>query len=359
MLAEGAQPPDLHAADLPDDVVRTGHAALEVDLGDHTVVTSAGTMSFGTLVLAPGAAPLRPPIPGVDASNVLTLRDAVDAQRLRAHMTAGTHLLVIGAGLIGLEVAAVATELGLHVTVVDIAERPMARLLPPDVAAVLAAAHRAAGVALELGVRPVELSHEPSGPVLLLANGRRIAADVVLVATGIGPRTALAERAGLVVDDGILVDELLRTSHPDVLAAGDAVRVQRDDGAHGSRTEAWTPAVAMGQHVARTVLGEDSPFGEVPWAWSDQLGMQVQVTGDPLGGDRLVTRGDVDGPEGCVMVALRDGRIIGAAGISRGNGVGRVVRPVATLIGRGVPVAAAEVADPTVDLRALAQRSVE
>jgi 3-phenylpropionate/trans-cinnamate dioxygenase ferredoxin reductase component len=359
VLLDSAPPPDLYAADLPDGVVHTDRAAVGIDLAARAVVTAVGPLPFGTLVIATGAEPRRPPLPGIDAPHVLTLRSADDAVRLRATFEPGSHLLILGAGLIGLEVAAAAVVSGVRVTVVDVADRPMARLLPPELSALVEGTHRAAGVTLELDARPLEVVHGPDGPGLLLADGRRIDADHLLVATGVGPRTTLAEHAGLAVDDGILVDELLTTSHPDVLAAGDAVRVRAPGGDRGARTEAWTPAVAMGQHVGRTLLGEPSPYRDVPWAWSDQHDLQVQVAGDPLGGAETVTRGDPEGPEGRVVVALRAGRAVGVAGVGHGNGVGRAVRPIATLIGRGVPVTAAELADPSVDLRGLAQRSVE
>ena len=310
-------------------------------------------------MLATGAEPRRPPLSGIDAPDVLTLRDSADAARLHAALEPGARLLVLGAGLIGLEVAAIASALGVHVTVVDVADRPMARVLPPRIATIIESAHREAGVELVLGARPTEIAHGPTGPELVLDDGSRLAGDVLLVATGVAPRVELAASAGLAVDDGILVDELLRTSHPDVLAVGDASRVAGPDGRHGSRTEAWTPALAMGLQAGRNILGEGTPYREVPWAWSDQFDLQIQITGDPLAGDRSVTRGDVDGPEGLTVIALRDGRVVGAAGVGRGNGIGRAIRPLGNLIGRGVPVTAAELSDPSSDLRSLAQRSVE
>lgn len=360
VLLEDGSPPALYAADLPDGVVRTDCTVLDIDVDARIVVTSDDPIPFGTLVLATGADPRRPPLPGIDDPRVLTLRSAEDALRLRGLLTPGRHLLIIGAGLIGLEVAAAASALGVRTTVVEVASRPMARLLPREIAAPIEAAHRAAGVTLELDARPIEVLWGPGGPSLLLAGGGRIDADHLLVAIGVGPRTDIAQRAGLAVDDGILVDELLTTSHTDVLAIGDACRARNMDGSRGPRTEAWTPAVAMGQHAARTLLGEPSPYREVPWAWSDQYDLQIQVAGDPLGGDRLIARGDAEGPEGYVMVALRDELVVGVSGVGRGNGVGRVVRPIAALIGRAVPVTAEQIADPAVDLRALAaQRSVE
>jgi NADPH-dependent 2,4-dienoyl-CoA reductase/sulfur reductase-like enzyme len=360
VLTEGSAPPILYDADLPEDMMLTDRAVTGLDLSARSVQTPDGPVPFGTLVLATGAAPRRPPLPGIDAPDVLTLRSAADARDLHAVLTAGRRLLVIGAGLIGLEVAAAASSLGVLTTVVETADRPMARLLPPDIADPVVTAHRAAGVTLELGIQPVEVAWRAEGPSLLLADGRRIDADVILVATGVSPRTDLAERAGIDVDDGILVDDLLTTSHPDVMAAGDAVRSRGADGDRGTRTEAWTPALAMGQHVARTLMGDPAPYTDAPWAWSDQHGLQIQVAGDPLEGHQTVTRGDLDGPEGYVMVALRDGRAVGAAGISRGNGVGRAMRPITALIGSRTPVRAEDLADTAVDLRGLAaQRSVE
>lgn len=359
-LLEGIAPPDLYPADLPEEVALTDRAVTDLDLTARSIRTSDGTMPFGTLVLATGAAPRRPPLPGLDGAEVMTLRTAADARAIHSVLAPDRHLLIIGAGLIGLEVAAVASSLGVRTTVVETAERPMARMLPADVARPVVEAHRAAGVALEFGVRPLEVTWSSGRPSLLLADGRRIDADLLLVATGVSPRTDLARRGGLAVDDGILVTMSLATSHPDVMAAGDAVRVRSADGTIGTRTESWTPAVAMGQHVARTLLGDPAQYAEVPWAWSDQHGLQIQVAGEPISGDQTIVRGDPDGPEGFVTVSLRDGRAVGVAGVGRGNGVGRAVRPIATLIGRGVSVRAEDLADPTVDLRSLAaQQSVE
>lgn len=352
-LAEGAAPPRLYADDLAD-VVRTGTVVTAIDRDRRVVVTEDGDVPYGTLLLATGAAPRLPPVPGLAPPAVHVLRDAADGRGLAAALRPGAHLLVVGGGLIGLEVAASARDRDVEVTVVEAAARPMARVLPAALSEPLVAAHRAAGTGFEVGVPPTGLTSDGERRVLTLADGRELVGDVVLVATGVAPRTALAEAAGLAVEDGILVDAFFRTSDPTVLAVGDAVRVRGEDGLLTARTEAWTPALAMGQHAARVILGEaPAPYAEVPWAWSDQLGLRVQVAGAPVGSD-VVLRGGLDAPEGLLVLGLDGDRVVGAAGMSRGTGVGRVVRGAVGLIQSGRAVDRAALADPGTDLRALA-----
>lgn len=353
VLADGTAPPALYPADL-EGFVRSDVTVTAIDRDAHRLMTSDGPLPYGTLLLAPGAAPRIPPVPGLVPPAVHVLRDAADGRRLRAALRPGTQLLIVGGGLIGLEVAAAARALDVAVTVVEVAERPMARVLPAVLTDPLVAAHREAGTVIETGVRPERFEPaSPGGGHLVLADGRSLAADVVLVATGVAPRTELAAAAGLAVDDGIVVDPTLTTSDPAILAAGDAARVRGADGRMLPRTEAWTPALAMGQHAARTILGEPGAYTEVPWAWSDQLGLRIQMAGDAVGDD-VVLRGDLGAPEGLLVMGLRDGRLVGAAGMSHGAGVGRVLRGAVGLIATGRPVDRDRLADPTEDLRALA-----
>lgn len=357
MLAgDGAAPPAL----FPDVVgPLRRHAVVEaIDRPGHEVVLATGErVPYDTLVLATGAAPWVPPVPGLDGPGTSTLRDAGEAAALAGKLGTGARLLVVGAGLIGLEVAAAARARGTSVSVLEAADRPMARVLPSAIAQVLLDRHAEAGVEVRTGCPPVGVAGSDGRVEVTLADGATLAADHVLVATGVRPRTALAEAAGLAVDDGVLVGELLLTDDPAVMAIGDCARVRCADGT-STRTEAYTPAMAMGQHAARTLLGDPAPYRDVPWAWTDQHDLTAQVAGWPGAAQRWVPRGSVaDLEAGLFAFGVAEDRLVAVAGVSRGRQVGRVVRAAQALVGQPVGVEGglteAVLADPTTDLRAV------
>lgn len=341
----------------PRLTVRTATPVAAVDRMAREVVTAAGDrVGYDHLVLATGSGPRRPDLPGIDLPFVHMLRELEGWPALRDAVRGSGPLVVIGGGLIGLEVAAAARRADRPVTVVEVADRLMPRVLPAPLAELLAAEHAARGVRLELGQAPVAVvaSADGRGGQVHLADGRALPAAAVLLAVGAVPRLDLPAQAGLEVDDGVVVDPQMRTADPAVLAAGDIVRVRDDAGRLTPRTEAWTPAVASGQRAALTVLGRPGTDLEVPWMWSDQDDLRLQTAGAAIADLPLVRRGSLEDPAGVAWFGVVDGRVRGVAGMSRGEGIGRTVRAGQLLIARGVEVDPEELADPTTDLRRLA-----
>ena len=229
-------------------------------------------------------------------------------------LAAKGEVVVIGGGFIGLEVAASAVELGCKVTVVELAPRLLSRAVPAPLAAMLEARHRAAGVEIVLGEGVASIGEDEGRLAVHLGGGRTIRADVVLAGIGAVPRTELAEAAGLKVDNGIVVDETLATGDPDILAAGDVCAFP---GALGPllRLEAWKNADVQGALAARNMLGAGEPYREIPWFWSDQYELTLQIAGHPEHGARLVER-PVEG--GRLFFHLDEaGRLVGVAASGR------------------------------------------
>lgn len=357
LSGERDEPPALYPEDLDDPrlELRTHAEVAAINSGDATVSLRDGsTLRYGRLVLATGAAPRSLPLPRVELPGVHLIRERAAALELRDALAGGGDVIVLGGGLIGLEVAAAARERGCGVTVLEVADRLLGRVLPEDVADHVATVHRDHGTVIELGVRPSEVTGGTRATGVRLADGRELLADHVVVAVGAAPRTELAADAGIEVEDGILVDDRFRTSVPGIHAIGDVVRFRGPDGdGPGVRTEAWTPAMAMGQHLGRYLLGADEPYTEVPWMWSDQHELTIQAAGGPVTGG--VRRGELSASTGLAVFALSGGLITGVAGVSDGRGIGRTVRGAMPLIAQATPVTAEELADPQVDLRRLAR----
>ena len=284
------------------------------------------------VVLATGGRAARPPIPGADNPRVHVLRTAQDADRLREALVPGATVLVVGAGLIGAEVASTALALGCEVTLADPVCPPLANALGDEVAAWL---H---GVHAERGVKTVH------GGVSTL---ERTDADVVVLGVGMVPETTLAEAAGLEVDAGIVVDTAQVSSNPAVLAVGDPARTRRD-GALLPRTEHWEAAQHDGQRAAATILGAPPPAATAPWFWTDRHGLHVEVIGEPHSAATTVLRGQLGEPPFAVF-GMRAGRVVGAVTVNEP----RSARATRRMIDRAVDVDPARLADPTTDLRKL------
>jgi 3-phenylpropionate/trans-cinnamate dioxygenase ferredoxin reductase subunit len=332
-----------------------GVAALAVDRSGRTVVTTTGErVRWDRLLLATGAEPRRLRLPGAELDGVHVLRELADARALRGALRPGARVVVLGGGVVGLEVAAAAAARGLDVTVLEAAPQVMGRVVPDACAALLAALHRARGVRIATGVRAVAFAGS-AGCVasVLLAGGERLPADVVVVGVGAVPRTALAERAGLEVRDGIVVDERLRTSDERIFAAGDAAAAWDATVGRHVRREQWDSAVRQGRRAAAAMLGEDLPEPAVPWMWSDQHDLHVQATGHGFDGVEVLVRGRLDARGGVAFLGLRDGRLEAACGVSIGTGVARTIRAARSLVGRDGM--ADRLADLGVDLHRLAR----
>ncbi|MEO6791812.1 MAG: FAD-dependent oxidoreductase [Ornithinibacter sp.] len=327
-------PPGVPWRELIDVRPLTTVTELHPDAGE--LVTQDGdTWPFESLVLAPGAEPRRLVVTGADGPGIHHLRDCVDARGLAAALGGAGRLVVVGGGVIGLEVAAAAAQRGLAVTVVEAGTRVLGRGVPPPVADWLADLHTRHGVSIRVGVSPQEVLRDGTGITgVHLSDGSVAEADVVAVGIGISPRTELAEAAGLVVADGIVVDTSMRTSHPAVLAAGDAVRLVTGPGDRGIRLESFTAAGRQGEVAAAVAMGGADTFEDVPWSWSDQYDATMQVLGVP----GPEAREELVGDEGTPVVLSLDeaGRLVGVCGAGTGPGVARPVRAAAAAVARRV-----------------------
>jgi 3-phenylpropionate/trans-cinnamate dioxygenase ferredoxin reductase subunit len=277
--------------------LRTGSRVTAVDRPARRVRLAGGDeIGYDKLLLATGATPRALPVPGADLDGVLTLRTLADADRIADTVVDGTRLVVIGAGWIGLEVAAAARARGATVTVVETADLPLQRVLGDRLATVFAELHREHGVVFHFGARTRELCGSGRVSHVVLEDGTELPADAVLIAVGVTPNTGLAERAGLRVDNGILVDHRLRTDDPDVFAAGDVANADHRLLGDRIRVEHWANALHSGPVAARAMLGRDVSHDRLPYFFTDQydLGMEYAGWVPPGAAADLVVRGDLD-----------------------------------------------------------------
>jgi anthranilate 1,2-dioxygenase ferredoxin reductase subunit len=319
-----------------------------IDVGARQVVTAAGArIGWDHLVVATGATARRLRVPGAEDPRVMTLRSMADAAALKAGLAAAPRLAVVGGGLIGLEVAASARQLGCAVHVLEAADRLMARCVPPAISDRFAALHRQKGVVLHLGCALTAIEPAADGALTLLAGAARVAADLVVVGIGGVPNTALAEAAGIAVQDGILTDAQGRSSIPGIYAAGEVARLPHPFwGGRSMRLEAWQVAQNQPAAVARAICGEAAGYDEIPWHWTDQFHWNLQVLGDPDPSLTLVERAE---GEKLTAIALdATGRARGAVLINQG----RDATPCRRLIAGGKVLDAAALADPATPLRA-------
>jgi 3-phenylpropionate/trans-cinnamate dioxygenase ferredoxin reductase subunit len=270
-----------------------------IDRSAHEVVISGGDrLVYDKLLLATGSSPRRLPVPGADHAAVAYLRSIDDSERIKAVLQREARIAIIGGGWIGLEVAAAARAAGAQVTLLEGAALPLLRVLGPEVATVFADLHRAHGVDLrtEISVTAIE-TDDDGAAVVRLGDGDGIAADLVVVGVGIAPNTALAEEAGLKVDNGVVVDEHLRSSDPDIFAAGDVANAYHPVLRRHLRVEHWANALNQPDVAARGMLGEDASYDRMPYFFTDQydLGMEYFGFADPDDVDEVVLRGDVAG----------------------------------------------------------------
>lgn len=268
------------------------HVDLRLGTRVDTVDLERGTVDgvpFDALLLATGASARIPGLPGVEKA--LTLRTVDDAERLKAALQPGRRVVLVGGGWIGLEVAAAATQAGCHVTVLEVAELPLANVLGPEIAGSLIELHRSHGVDIRTQVTVTAI--EDDGVRL---DDELVPADVVLLSVGAVPNTALAEAAGLATKNGIVVDERLRSSDPRVLASGD-VAVATHTRFGPLRVEHWDNAIRQGQLAARSMLGQEAVYDWAPYFFTDQFEFSMEYVGHSAPSDRVVVRGDLEAHE--------------------------------------------------------------
>jgi 3-phenylpropionate/trans-cinnamate dioxygenase ferredoxin reductase subunit len=341
--------------DLRDNAITflPGTEVLDLDTADRMITLPDGSqLAYQRLLLATGAKAR--PLP-FDGAAVHLVRTHVDAQALRARLTPETRVGIIGGGFIGLELAASASAIGAAVTVLELGPRLMGRAVPERIATTMAARHVAAGIDIRCGTAVTGIAASPEGSLIGLADGTTIEVDVVVAGVGAVPETALAERAGLAVDDGILVDAQLATSAPDVFAAGDCCRFPHPlYPGRPLRLESWRAAQEHGTLAARNMLGADAESDRVPWFWSDQHDLSLQVSGLTTAATEEVVRVRPDGVEIWFGIA-DDGRLVAAAAVGSGNTVARDIRLAEMLIANRAAPDAAVLRDPTVTLKSLAR----
>ncbi|WP_431857002.1 NAD(P)/FAD-dependent oxidoreductase [Azospirillum sp.] len=334
-----------HGIDLLTGVRVTG-----IDRTARQVALSDGrTLPYRGLALSTGARGRPLPVPGADLEGVLGLRTLADARRLRAALEGAARVVVIGGGFIGLEVAAVARTLGRDVTVLEAADRLLARSATPFLADFFAELHRAHGVAVDLGAKVVELEgRDGRVAAVRTADGGRHPADVVVVGIGIIPNAELAAAAGIACDGGVVVDDCGRTDDPAIVAVGDCT-VRR--GARGVlRLESVQNAVEMGKSAAAALLGRERPFTAAPWFWSDQYDVKLQIAGLSAGYDQVVVRGEATERRFSAFY-FRDGALLAIDSLNRPQDhmLGR------KLLDRGAPLTPEQAADPAFPLASLAR----
>lgn len=317
------------------------------------VLDDGRSLVVDSLLLTTGARPRSVSLPGRDLGGVHELRTVDQAVALRDALRPQARVVVIGAGFIGAEVAAVARARGCSVALVELAELPLHRVLGPEVGGLYAKMHRSNGVELHLNSRPVAILGDTRCTAVELDNGLVLEADVVVCGVGVSPVTELAAQAGALVDNGIVVDGQCRTTIPNVYAAGDVASRPSSFAAGQIRLESWQNAQNHAIAAAAAMLGSAVDFDELPWFWSDQYNVNLQLAGLPSGHDTVVWRGDPDAFD-CAAFYLRDGLISGVVGLNRP----REVRATMDLIRGRIPVEPAALSDESTDLRSLGRPTV-
>lgn len=328
-------------ADLDIDL-RLGLVATKIDRSRKRVQLSDGSdISYDKLLLATGARPRSLTGVPLNSSRILALRTHADALAIKPHLKEFSRIAIIGGGFIGLELAAAARRSGASVTLLEGLPRILSRGVPPEVASAVAERHQAAGVKIICDAKIETVDQQPETVVLRLADGTTVEADLLVVGIGSIPNTTLAEEAGLVIDNGIAVDSHLRTSDDNIFAAGDCCSFPLDVyGGRRVRLESWRSAQEQGMLAATNLTDMGQPLGSVPWFWSDQYDMTLQVAGLADGTATSVRR-DMENGAFIVFQLDADNRLLCASGIGVGNAVARDIRLAEMLI------ASRKVLDPT------------
>jgi 3-phenylpropionate/trans-cinnamate dioxygenase ferredoxin reductase subunit len=272
--------------------LRRGEAVTRIDRAARRVYLRSGTaLDYGVVVLATGAAARQLSIPGQNLSGVHQLRNTADCDELRRVLGGAAHPVVIGGGFIGLEFAAVAAALGKPSVILEAATRLLSRSVSAVTAQALSNAHQRWGNSVMTGAAVTRIVDNGSGAAagVELASGALIDADLVIVGVGAVPRTGLADSTGLATADGVLVDRYLRTSDPDIFAVGDCARFPAGDDARDCRRESVQNATDQGRAVAKTICGTVTPYTALPWFWTDQGPIRLQIAGEATGHDSAIT----------------------------------------------------------------------
>lgn len=327
--------------------------ATAVDLrGEALKLAGGGEIAFDKLALAPGARPRVPAIAGVGLGGVYYLRDAADARKLRTRIHEAETIVVVGGGFIGLEIAATARLLGKTVTILEAADRLMGRVVAPEISRHFLDLHRGWGSDVRLETPVGKLLGE-NGRVIAVetAAGEAIEADIAVIGIGVVPSTELAESAGLEIGNGVRVDDYLQTSRQEIVAIGDCVSFHHWELGRLVRLESVQNAVDQGKTAAATLLGTREPYRAVPWFWSDQGDVKLQMVGLSMDATRSVVRGRSD--DGAFSVFhYKDDWLVAIDSVNRAadHMVGR------RMLAGGIALTPEQAADEGVDLKALVKK---
>ena len=351
----GASPPAITSLDdLNTNAInwQTSSTVQSIDREQRRVLLSDGTtIPYDRLLIATGSRARKPAVD--DPSSVMTLRSLADANELRKKLNSKARLLVIGGGFIGLEVAASARSLDCEVTVVEFAHRLMSRVVPARVASVLQERHLEAGVDLRCGVAIDELEAKSGSLRVVLSDGTTLTADVAVGGVGAIPNVELASLAGLTITNGIAVNEQLQTSDPYIFAAGDCCSFPHPlYGGERIRLEAWRNAIEHSEIAAQNLLGGTAVCDAVPWFWSEQYELSLQIAGLHAAADYEIVRTRDDGTE--IRFGLdATGRLVSASGVAEGTGIARDIRVAEMLIARRLTPSPTILANSSIGLREL------
>jgi 3-phenylpropionate/trans-cinnamate dioxygenase ferredoxin reductase component len=326
--------------------LRLGQAVTEVLPGEHRVRLGAEELAYDRLLLATGAEPVRLRLPGAELTGVQVLRTAADAEALRAALESGGHVVIVGGGWIGCEVAAAARHHGADVTLVEPHDVPLEAVLGPQVGGIYRDLHVAHGVKLLTGEGVVGFRGDRRVEAVETSSGRSLECTLAVVAVGVRPRVALAADAGLAVSDGVDVDERLRTSAPDVFAAGDVARAYHPRYGRHVRVEHWANALNQGIAAGRAMLGGEEPYARLPYFFSDQYELGMEYIGLHGPDDRLVVRGAAAELDLHAFWLDAGDRVTAGMHINRWD----TIEPIERIIESGLPVDPARLADPHVPL---------
>jgi len=339
-----------------DVELRLGATVTGIDPGAHEVHLADGSRAdYAKLMLATGSSPRRLDVPGADLDGVLYLRRVQDCEQIKATFGRSARVAVIGAGWIGLETAAAARTAGVDVTVLEMAELPLLRVLGREVAQVFAGLHREHGVDLRFGVQVAEITGSGGKATgVLLADGTHVPADAVIVGVGIVPNSQLASAAGLEVDNGIRVDAQLRSSDPDIYAAGDVASAFHPMLGKHIRVEHWANARYQPRAAAKAMTGQQASYDRVPYFYTDQydLGMEYAGYVEPEGYDEVIFRGDVDRREFIAFWLGDGGRVLAGMNVN----IWDVNDSIQALVRAGKPVDKDALRDPAHPLDSLTKQ---
>jgi len=355
LLAEGIPPPLLSSAEqlqeLQIQFLQSSQVA-EIDRQSHRLrLQNDEFFPYNKLLIATGASARRLTCTG--GEHALVLRNLDEALAFCCLLAPGKHLILIGAGFIGLELAASARKVDCKVTVLEMAQRILGRAVPPEVAEVVASEHKRQGVEIRCDIELDQIQASKSGYTIELKNGESISGDLVVAGIGAVPEVALAEAAGLDIENGVSVNAFLQTSDPDIYAVGDCCSFPHPlYEQQRMRLEMWRCARDQAERAVQNLLGETQEFRAVPWFWSDQFELSLQVAGLPSFAKRVIPRIRPDGVT--IYFGLNDQeQLVSAAGIGAGNSVAKDIRLAEMLIAAQKTMNPAELSDPNLNLKKL------